>query len=322
VTGPRAVGASLQVVITCANRKTRRVPPELHADTLPEAPPEIRLATWIERLGHSAAEGVAARDLYAGEHWQVARSLEELCRTRQPQGQVWVCSAGYGLIDLDTPIQPYKATFAPGQPDTVASNDRERQAWWTGLAMWSGPAPGMARSFEQLAADDPATSLIVAASPAYLAACGRDLARARGHLASPEQLIIVSTGSRNAGPLTDHVLGTDARLQPVLGGTRQALNVRALAYLLTSHQGLFTVPALAAKVRQLLATAPPLRREVRTPSTDDDVAIFVRSRLRYLPTLSRSRLLREFRDAGRACEQSRFARIYDHVQEDIRARGN
>lgn len=319
---PRGHRTPLQVVVTCSNRKTRPVPAELGADTLPAAPLEVRLASWIGRLGRQGSSGVAARHLYAGEHWQVARSIDESSRSRGRQVRTWVCSAGYGLVDLDTPIQPYKATFASAQPDTVASTDADRQAWWAGLAAWTGPTPGQARSFEQLAAAEPQSSLIVAASPAYLSACGPDLARAAQRLASPGQLVIISTGSRGSGSLAGHILPTDASLQSVLGGTRQALNTRVAARLMEDHQGPFTVDALTTVVNRLLATAPPLRRETRVASTDDDVATYIRLRLGAEPTLSRSRLLRAFRDAGRACEQSRFARIYDHVQEGSHVGGD
>lgn len=312
----------VHVVVTCTNRKSRSALPDLHVGSLPAGPPERRAADWIERITRSTDVAVPVRDLYAGEHWQVVRDLDNRAHNVSALVRIWVCSAGYGLVALDASLRAYRATFAFGQPDSVATNNAARRSWWPAVAAWPGPTPGHPRTFRALARQNPEASLVVAASPAYLSACTEDLAMAATELAAQEQLAIISIGHHRTGPLDAHIVPADARLQPLLGGTRQALNVRLLTHLLTHHEQTFTTNALAATTAALLAAAPPLVRYGRTPSTDEDVATFIRVRLRVEPSLSRSRLLREYRDSGRACEQSRFAGIYDHVQEDLRALDN
>jgi hypothetical protein len=57
-------------------------------------------------------------------------------------------------------------------------------------------------------------------------------------------------------------------------------------------------------------------RYQRSPRTDPQVTTFIRRRLTTDPEATSSRLLREFRDLGYACEQGRFAALYRAVRED------
>jgi hypothetical protein len=54
-------------------------------------------------------------------------------------------------------------------------------------------------------------------------------------------------------------------------------------------------------------------RYERKKLSDEEVGEMIASRLAQLPGMSASRLLREFRDAGYACEQSRFGQLHRSV---------
>ena len=81
-----------------------------------------------------------AIDLYAGEHWDVARRLANLSDA-DTSVELWVCSAGYGLIPASAPSAPYAATFTPGNADSVPDGAEGASAWWNALASWEGPLP-------------------------------------------------------------------------------------------------------------------------------------------------------------------------------------
>ena len=71
--------------------------------------------------------------------------------------------------------------------------------------------------------------------------------------------------------------------------------------------------AAAEYLARLLAEQPPVRRYERKKLTDREVLDMIPSRLAQAPAMPASRLLREFRDAGYACEQQRFAQLYRTV---------
>jgi hypothetical protein len=308
--------ARVHLVVSCANRKTRPVPSLLRLRQIVHHPRATRAAMWVDRLERSTESIVPARQLYAGEHWQIVRELETTATASGLDVSLWVCSAGYGLISVNAELRPYAATFATGHPDSVSADPDMRSQWWADLAGWPGPRPDAPRTIRDLARREPHDILLVALSATYLAACVDDVMEAAAELSSPEQLTVISVGTRASGPLARHLAPGSARLQPVLGGTRQALNARVLSYLLSHQADALTYPHIAGSLDELLAAAPPLVRYARTPRTDAQVATFIRRRFASDTGVAASRLLREFRDRGYACEQRRFSAIYRTVRED------
>lgn len=297
------------VVVTCANRKRLPVPATLSASSLSRVPVRSRASEWIQRLVTASAPTAPALELYAGEHWSVVRSLPPAAAAAQRPISLWILSAGYGLIPSDAPIHPYAATFSSRHADSVATNST-RPVWWTALSNWTGPDPSAPRSLTQLAQRDPLATILVAVSPPYLQACREDLGEAATALAAPAQLSVICTGASSKS-LGHHMLPGDARLQHALGGTRQALNVRVLAHLIREHRGPLNRETAAHTLDRLLSRQPALVRYDRKQCSDSEVSSYIRERLNSSGSLSRTRLLREFRDCGNACEQSRFATLFD-----------
>lgn len=128
---------AIRVVVTCANRKRQTVPEHFRLQNLNAAAPDERCAAWLKRLA-AGSPTTTAKDMYAGEHWQVARNLPEAVGA---SADLWVSSAGYGLISAAAPIHAYAATFASGQPDSVATTSDAARRWWLDLSKWEDPAP-------------------------------------------------------------------------------------------------------------------------------------------------------------------------------------
>jgi hypothetical protein len=167
-----------------------------------------------------------------------------------------------------------------------------------------------------LARREPNALYLVALSSVYLTACSEDVQNAGVALASPEHLTIISAGTEARGPLARHLIPANARLQPTLGGTRQSLNARILAHLVRHPAGVLTYTGSREVLEGLLEVAPPPVTYQRAPRTDTQVETFIRRRLATEPDATASRLLREFRDLGFACEQHRFGALYRAVWED------
>jgi len=295
----------VRVVVTCSHRKSRAVPDALRLRVLNHLTPSARARTWISRLSHNSGPTVSAIELYAGEHWKVARHLFDSDAGGIPV-ELWVCSAGYGLIPAAAELLPYSATFSADSPDSIPDGNAGAARWWAALQSWDGPAAAP-RSLAALVEDDPSSWVIVALSAPYVQACRLDLISAAG-LARPGQFSIVSAGTKRDADLTPYLLPVDARLQHVVGGTRQALNVRTVSHILTV--GATSHADMEAWLTTVLAEQPPVPRYERRRASDAEIRTFIRRRLRVDNTATHSRLLREFRNSDRACEQSRFADLF------------
>lgn len=297
------------MVVTCTNRKTTPVLPPLRLGSIPGRTIAESARAWIARISGSAdASPLRAADLYAGEHWMVARRLSAIAVEHDIR--LWVCSAGYGLIPVTAPIRPYSAAFS-GQSDRVPGGADGARRWWQALAGWEGPEPGQARSIRELAATDQSASFLLALSATYLDACRDDITAAVRELPDPDRFLVVSAGARDTGSLAGLMVPTDARLQAVLGGTRQALNARIAARLLEA--GITSRAEATRYMAELLAGQPPVPRYERKKLSDEEVTAMIAGRLAQAPGMSASRMLREVRDAGYACEQQRFAGLHRQV---------
>lgn len=304
--------ATTHVIVTCTNRKSLPIPARLRLASVPDGTITRRARIWISRLtGHSGARPVAARELYAGEHWAAACSMIDL-GAGGARVCLWACSAGYGLIPASALIHPYAATFATGNPDSAPGGD-EAGLWWRALSEWDGPAPRRPRSFRALVDADPAAAFILALSQPYLRACRADIAEACERATDPVRFMVVSAGTRNPGNLGPVMVPADARLQACLGGTRQALNARIAAHLLSA--GIQKRDDAVDHLTGLLHRMPPLPSYDRKKLSDQQVLDLIALHLARSPAASASRLLREFRDAGYACEQRRFGQLYRHLTE-------
>lgn len=296
----------MHVIVTCTSRKTLPVPPRLRLDNVPDGTLARRAQEWIGRLGGAGGAAVVkAGDLYAGEHWTVARSLP--ATVRHANVRLWVCSAGYGLIPVDARVHPYAAAFS-GPSDRVPGGAGGARQWWDALASWEGPAPGQPRSIRSLVASDPAASFVLALSAAYLGACREDIAAAAAQAPAPDRFMVVSAGAGFSGDAAGWMVPASARLQTLLGGTRQALNARIAEHLLAA--GVTSRTEASRYLSKVLAEQPPVRRYDRKKLTDEEACAMIASRLDEVPGLSASRMLREFRDAGYACEQQRFGLLH------------
>ena len=262
------------------------------------------------------------KGLYSGDHWSIARELDGYRASGRGKVRVWVASAGYGLLGLHHQIQPYSATFSIQHPDSVVTpthgltSVESQRRWWQGLSCWCGPILGQPRSLVDLAAHWPRSPLIVAASETYLHALSDDLRAARERLADPKWLSVISAGSRRLDGLTEHLVPCDARLETLVGGARRSLNVRLARHALVQiTREPLTLPVLREKFAAWLAQAPEIRTHDRNPLSDQQVQTFIRKSLRREPQLRGTPLLRRLRDAGLACEYTRFMTLFRTVRE-------
>jgi hypothetical protein len=235
--------------------------------------------------------------------------------------RLWVCSAGYGLVHADAPLVPYSATFATNDPDSVRRFTSEdgadvSQTWWSELATWPGPRPGDPRSLSDLAASDPRSPLLVAASDVYLRAIEADLTVAAGRLRRSEALAVISAGGTANGPLREHLVPCDAKWQAAVGGALVSLNVRLAARAIRELPPAdLTVDALGMRFAAWVEGVAPPERPVRSRLMDEAILRYIREGLATDPAASWSRLHRDLRDSGRACQAERFARLYRVVTE-------
>jgi hypothetical protein len=290
------------LVVACSQRKRIGPPHELRLSSI-AASSARRSKQWETRLQRVKATCHAAKDLYMGDHWQAACQAYELTQRYSSRTELWVISAGYGLISAGTAIKPYSATFASGSADSVwrGAQDGDRDTylneWWHAVAR--------ERSLVDLLPTRGDGAVVVAAGAAYLTAVSVDLETMLAHDSS-ERVSVVSAGARGSAgllPVTGHFRAT-------VGGTDSSLNARLLARLAadaTTHR--FRRLAMADFLTRIdIAPSPRVRGRTATDAQVIDAITVARD---HQTSISRTQALRELRRSGIACEQSRFASLWE-----------
>lgn len=283
---------------------------------------ERRARQWFNLLQSSKEEVLSAKQLYAGDHWSIAREIAQL-GTDKRCVNVWVASAGYGLISIEERIVAYSATFSNPHPDSVilddcnTANADQKCAWWNELVAcdWPRERP---HSVTDLAAEAPNDPLIIVGSRNYLFSLYDDLLHAREEMKNQDLFSIISAGTDQLYELTDSLVPANARLQHYVGGVRRSLNIRLARYALqATTRGSATLHRLSNLFETLLKESPELPTYDRTPMTDAAITEFILQKMNSKLPATHTRLLRELRDSGKACEQKRFRNLFREAQEAI-----
>ena len=311
----------VNIVVTCTKRKRLPPAPDLRLGNVHAANIIEGFSDWVQRLSTSKAQPMLAKDIYVGEHWSIVRALESVASSSGLQASVWVCSAGYGLITLDTKIKPYSATFSPDHADTICKWSAPNLAevpgrlWWRLQTEWKGLDAFQPRSIKDIAAKYPESPVLVVASQVYLKAILDDVRIASKTLSDTELLCIISTGTNSLPSSESNLLPCSAVLQTEEGGSLNSLNVRLARTILTEfREKPIRVSALRAYLAARVAMAPPLQQYNRNSMTNDEVLEYILKGLRKDPKASWSSLLRRLRDSGQACSQERFASLFQSVR--------
>lgn len=299
------------LVVACSQRK-RLAPPEKLRLASIRSEPSDRPGHWANRLNEVEAPRWRAEDLYVGDHWHSACEAYRVAKRYSSRTEFWVVSAGYGLIPSSKTIKPYGATFATGAADSVwrgpADGDRRERLrlWWRALGHESAlvdllPARGDG-------------AVVITAGASYLAALNSDLEVAFQHELALDRLSVISAGAQGNGAL----LPVSGQFRAAVGGTDSALNARLLA-LLAREAGThgFSRSAMAAMLARMASRLPPTPRRAGRVASDEQIVREIQAMRRRVPEITRTRALRDLRRRGIACEQTRFASIWNAAEPRV-----
>lgn len=200
---------NVHLIVTCTRRKTVAAGDTVFPD---ERDVERANGLWLERLAqaHQGTSPMTAGELYTGQHWSRASAA-----AARNGAEMWVISAGLGLLHVSDPVVPYEATFS--------SMPFCHRTHWERL-ITRPPAERRCTSLRMLMQVRPDDRFVVSASPVYLRTVESDLLAGRNTLCAPEQLTVI-TSKGYQGPLKDSVIYTNAGMMKGLNTNMTGLNI-------------------------------------------------------------------------------------------------
>lgn len=289
----------LTIVVNCTDRKSVQPAANLRLGSVPRGDNRARFEVWRRRVDQARTQ-VRLIDLYQGEAWQEVRGLSNDARHAGYSVTTLVASAGLGLRDVSTLASPYAATFAGGHPDSVASSAEDNRDWWRRLR-------GL-NSAQSLT--DSSDTVLLVLSETYARSLEQDLIA----LADRGGDLLLVGGARDIDGLPR--LPANRSLRAELGGTVSSVGLRMARRWLGRRTGtpLYTAKDASTWSKWAQSVA---RSEIydRALMTDAQIIECINKLGADEPDLSATRALRRLRDAGIACEQKRFGRIFHSVTD-------
>jgi hypothetical protein len=281
---------------------------------LPAGAPGAVARIWAGRVA-AARTRIPAWQLYQG------RAFREAKLAAQPiAAEVYIISAGLGLVRADDSIPAYSLTVASGPDNILArietSHPTLSSIWWRELT-----AASQSPSFEGLLAGS-SGFVLLAAGRSYLSMISADLASLGA--SDRQRLRLFTAAPRDSIPheLQCMAMPYDGRLEALPGraGTVSDFAQRALHHFVdvilpVSPQG--SAAAHAAAVRAAFkGVQPPVRKHGKSVS-DDEITRLIRANWNRANGKSAA-MLRLLRDSLRiACEQNRFKRLFAAARAEL-----
>jgi hypothetical protein len=318
----------LTVVTTCTNLKRGDVADSMHLGSFAGKFYRDSIKAWVSAL-EKPRPTTLARDLYVGSHWQESMECEKAASSRGYATDLWVLSAGYGLISATESAAPYAASFAAGA-DSIQnlawpvdySNRRKALEWWELLHRYRGRES--LRRFTGLAGTG--NPLLFILSREYFSAVEAEIIDL---ISAGVNVLIVSAGLyRNVNSVAPvvrpHVLPFSDSFKQVddyLNKTNVSLNARLATWLVRNHGDTLHggIDAVHPMLLEIFDSLPAMNRKDVNRMSDDEVLAFIQRNYSEAYS-SASTLLRLLRDVvGMSCEQKRFGSLFRKYQQSIQS---
>ena len=308
----------IAIVTTCTNRKKASPHPLLCANDLPKGDQQSLLFNWAGRV-EKASERIPAIHLYSGRGFSEIRKV-----THNKSIDLWVVSAGLGLINGDKNVPPYNLTISPSAQDSVQNRlsvgSFDPKSWWKGL---NKQLHNRETPLSDLIKDCKDTIFIISLPQTYLSFISLDLF----NLEAKDLLKVRFLGLNSRIPMPfefrHYYIPYDERFDGPDSpnpGTRADFSQRVTRHFIENILSKNPHSTPTEHANSVLNTLSKMRQPSkfnRTQKTDDQIKVLI---IKNWETAkgSGARSLRILRDQESvACEQGRFANLFREIKTRI-----
>lgn len=299
-----------KVVTNCSSIKRRQntpIKPALSHRTL-----EDLCEAWVRKV-FKASDLEKASETYGGRSF-----AESLAASSQLNADLYVISAGLGLIHADELIPNYNLTISQGEGSIgtwLSEKSSNASDWWRLLNKKlnkPGPLIRLAKSSD---------GLLIALPSTYLDLIADELMLMSEETLEKVYIITSHAGQRNiAEKLKSRCLPYDERLDgsTLYQGTRNDFPQRALKHLVSEIDFKnMSIQVIQSKVLDYMKSHAKPTLPARVKRDDEQIKQLIRKNWKKCEG-NRERLLRYLRDISLvSCEQKRFGFLWNEVKLDL-----
>ena len=264
----------LLIISTCTNNKKYIPEDTCLLDSCIKKTYTASIREWLKRLNNCNLAKYPAIKLYKGSHWKETRACMKTAQDKGFCPELWILSAGWGLVHPDDKICSYSATFSNGKnsvqnlpwPEEFSIKDRSR-FWWESLVQVKkehfqlSQIPSRYKNSGKLC-------MLFILSKEYYQAVEPEIIKL---ISKGIEVIIISAGLYSeigsASPVVkDHILPFNDKFKQIckyLNHTNTSLNARLANWIIKEHckdmvKGL---PLLFKVIKKVEQSLPEIKRK-------------------------------------------------------------
>lgn len=280
----------------------------------------VLVNSWCNALNKaiSTSATICADDLYKGGHWATAKAI-----LNDYPVDLWVLSAGLGLLHHKDKVVPYKATFAVGYDESIPLYSQEyvgksfHRTWWkeiTNRSIFKSKHP---TSIVELMKKNKKEYYIICGSPDYINAIELDIINGVEYLIDAKKQLLIITSKKINDRLNGYLFKTNQNMAQWLKCNMLMLNISVAKYIVkefTSKQ-LNNFNELSEMLVEGLRDLPEREVKKGIRRSSEEVKSFILKLMEQKPGISATHALREFRDSGNSFEEKRFRAEFKALME-------
>lgn len=274
-------------------------------------PSTVLVNSWCNALNEalSTSANVYVEDLYKGGHWATAKAI-----LNDYNVDLWVLSAGLGLLHYKDKVIPYKATFAVGYDESIPLYSQEyvgksfHRTWWKEITTRSVFQSKHPASISALMKKNKKDYYIICGSPDYINAIELDIINGIEYLIDAKKQLLIISSKKISSRLDSYFFKTNHNMAHWLRCNMLMLNISMAKYIVRE----FTVSQLndlnefSHNLLEELKALPEREIKKGVRRSPEEVKSFILNLIQKNPDLSATHALREFRDSGNSFEEKRF----------------
>nr|WP_217437033.1 hypothetical protein [Serratia fonticola] len=267
--------------------------------------------SWCNALKEAilTSATVCAEDLYKGGHWATAKAI-----LKQYPVDLWILSAGLGLLHHKDKVIPYKATFAVGYEESIPSYSHEyvgktfHRTWWKEISERSCFKSQHPTSITELMKKNNRDFFIICGSPDYINAIELDVINGLEYLVDSKKQLLIITSKKINNRLEGYLFKTSQKMANWLKCNMLMLNISMAKYIIndfTSNKS-NDLNEISLHISDALSELPEREIKKGIRRSPEEVNHFILKMMHQEPGISATHALRTFRDSGNSFEEKRF----------------
>jgi len=284
------------LITTCVSQKHLNTPNELFFRNTPE---HTTPQSWKELLNSHKSPQMEAIDLYKGSLWDITKTLYK----DNLISELYIISAGYGVISPNEKIRPYSLSFRQNSFDSTHSQGFTSKDWWDSLC------PN--KPLNDIILSNPDSNIVLYGSQPYIQAISNEL-----KTLPPVSNLFIVAPDVTLKSLNRYLVKPPFKMRFLVGGNKITTTMKSIDYMVRNLNSLnWSTSYLNSHFNQLTLNYPDVKEYKETlPRKGDDFFLkFIPTLLSFTQEKNMKSILKDIRSNGYAMGENRLCRLLEKL---------